>query len=169
MWAHPGKKLLFMGCEIGQWHEWNNDGSLQWDLLQWKDHQGFQALVRDLNRHLRQNPALYEADTEPNGFQWIDANNADQNVVVFMRISPATGKVVVCAGNFSPEVRPDYRIGLPRGGYWKEILNSDAEVYGGSNIGNGGGVHAELTGWHGQPCSARVTLPPLGVVWFEAP
>jgi 1,4-alpha-glucan branching enzyme len=168
MWAHPGKKLLFMGSEIGQWHEWNCDGALQWDLLQFKEHQGFKRLIGDLNQRMRENPALHEADTDPAGFQWIDANNADQNVAAFLRFSPTTGRVVACACNFSPEPRKDYRVGLPRGGFWKEILNTDSEVYGGSNVGNGGGVQAENHGWHGQPCSASVTLPPLGVVWFEA-
>jgi 1,4-alpha-glucan branching enzyme len=168
MWAHPGKKLLFMGSEIGQWHEWNCDGSLQWDLLQWKDHQGFKKLTGDLNRFLRDKPALHEADTDPSGFQWVDANNADQNVAVFLRVSPSTGNVIACACNFAPEVRKDYRFGLPRGGFWREILNTDSEVYGGSNVGNGGGVMADQHGCHGQPCSATVTLPPLGVVWFEA-
>jgi 1,4-alpha-glucan branching enzyme len=168
MWAHPGKKLLFMGCEFGQWHEWNCDGSLQWDLLQWKDHLGFKTLVGDLNRLMRSYPALYEADTEPSGFQWIDASNADQNVTAFIRRSPSTGQTLLCACNFSPEIRKDYRVGLPQGGFWKEILNTDAEIYGGSNIGNGGGVQADFHGLHGQPCSASLTLPPLGVVWLVA-
>jgi 1,4-alpha-glucan branching enzyme len=168
MWAHPGKKLLFMGCEFGQWHEWNCDGSLQWDLLQWKDHQGFKKLVGDLNRLMRSYPALYEADTEPSGFQWIDASNADQNVTAFIRKSPATGQTLLCACNFSPEIRKNYRVGLPQGGFWKEILNTDAEIYGGSNVGNGGGVQADFHGLHGQPCSASLTLPPLGVVWLVA-
>jgi len=169
MWAHPGKKLLFMGSEFGQWKEWDNDGSLQWDLLQWKDHKGLKKLVGDLNRLMREHPALYESDADPAGFQWIDANNSDENVAAFMRMSPKTGKIVVCACNFAPVPRKGYRMGLPRAGFYKEILNTDGDLYGGSNVGNGGGVQAENYGWHGQPFSAQITLPPLGVVWFEAP
>ncbi len=169
MWSHPGKKLLFMGGEFGQFHEWNCDGSLQWDLLQWKDHQGIQNLVRDLNRLLKTNPALYEADSDPIGFQWIDANNADNNIVSFLRRSPETGKNLVCVGNFAPVPRHGFRVGLPIAGVWREALNTDAALYGGSNVGNNGAAHAENVPWNGQPYSAVITLPPLGVLWFESP
>jgi 1,4-alpha-glucan branching enzyme len=165
MWAHPGKKLLFMGGELAQQQEWSHERSLDWHLLERADHGGVQALVRDLNRIYRDEPALWEADYEPTGFRWLEANDASWNVLVFARFSGDGSRCLVSAGNFSPVPRHGYRIGLPRGGGWREVLNTDAAGYGGSNVLNGS-VEAEETPWHDQPYSASVTLPPLGVVWL---
>jgi 1,4-alpha-glucan branching enzyme len=169
MWARPGKKLLFMGSEFGQWKEWNYDESLDWDVLQGSEHRGLQALVGELNRFYRAQPALWEADHDHAGFQWIAADNADDNMIAFMRIAPTSGQRLVCVSHFSPVVRREYRIGVPRSGYYREILNTDAEIWGGSNVGNGGGVSAEPTPYNGLPYSISITLPPLGVLWFEVP
>ncbi len=169
MWAHPGKKLLFMGCELGQWQEWNHDRSLDWHLLNAPEHRGVQRLVHDLNRIYKEQPAFWAADSEPGTFQWIDAHDGDNNVLAFQRIAPGGGRNVVCIGHLSPLLRSGYRIGLPGPGWYEEALNTDAAVYGGSNVGNGGGVQALPVPWHGQPYSAEVTLPPLGYVWFLAP
>ena len=167
MWARSGKKLLFMGGEFGQWREWNHDASLDWQLLEEADHRGLQSLVRDLNRLYRAEPALWEADTEARGFQWIDANNADENIIAFMRIAPSSGRRIVCLCNFSPVVRESYRIGVPMGGTYREILNTDSEIYGGSNVGNAGAVTAQNSRSHGFPFSLTLRLPPLGVIWLE--
>jgi 1,4-alpha-glucan branching enzyme len=169
MWARCGKKLIFMGGEIGQWREWNHDGSLDWHLLDAPDHRGLQTLVRDLNNIYRREPALWEADVDPAGFQWIDANNADENVIAFIRIAPSSGRRVICVCNFAPVVRTGYRIGVPAPGFYREMVNTDAAVYGGSNQGNGGGVNAIDQDWHGQPYMLSLTLPPLGVLWLEVP
>jgi 1,4-alpha-glucan branching enzyme len=165
MWAHPGKKLLFMGGELAQEQEWSHDRSLDWHLLDQPEHAGVQRLVRDLNRVYREHPALWSVDFEPAGFRWLEANDAAANVVAFARLA-RDGSQVICACNFSPVPRPDYRLGLPFGGRWQEALNTDSEHYGGSNTGNLGVIEAEEQAWHDQPFSARVTLPPLGVVWL---
>ena len=169
MWAHPGKKLLFMGGEFGQWREWNETESLDWHLLEELLHEGVRRLVRDLNRIYCYEPALWEADGEPAGFQWIDANNASENIVSFIRRSPSTGRELVCAGNFSPIVRENHRLGLPVAGEYRLILNSDNEVYGGAGVGMVQTVTAESMPFHDQQYSATVTLPPLATLWFEAP
>ena len=169
MWARPGKKLLFMGCEFGQWKEWNYDESLDWSVLLGSEHRGLQALVGELNRLYRAQPALWEAEHDHAGFQWIAADNADDNMIAFMRIAPANGQRVICAGNFSPVPRYGYRVGVPRPGYYRELLNTDAERWGGSNVGNGGGVIADQVPYNGLPYSISITLPPLGVLWFEVP
>jgi 1,4-alpha-glucan branching enzyme len=166
MWAHPGKKLLFMGGELGEWEEWNHDGSLHWNLLEHADHQGVQALVRDLNRTYRANPALWEVDFDPSGFRWLEANDAANNVVAFARIGEDDQKPLVCVLNLSPVPRYEYRLGMPVCCHWAEALNTDAAHYGGSGVGNLGSVEAEPVPWHDQPFSALVTLPPLGAVWF---
>jgi 1,4-alpha-glucan branching enzyme len=166
MWAHPGKKLLFMGGELGQEREWQSDGSLDWHLLERPEHSGIQSLVRDLNHHYRGEPALWELDFDPAGFRWIEPNDAAGNVLAFMRLSEGGDGKLVCACNFSPVPHPDYRLGLPSGGRWRELVNTDSEFYGGSGVGNMGGVTAEAKPWHDQPYSAEVTLPPLGVVWL---
>jgi 1,4-alpha-glucan branching enzyme len=166
MWAHPGKKLLFMGGELAQEREWNHDDSLDWHLLQWKEHAGAQALVRDLNRIYREEPALYEVDFEPQGFRWLDANDVARNVYGFLRLSADGSRAVACICNLSPVPRDCYRAGLPFEGRWHEAINTDSEHYGGSNVGNYGGVWAEPNPWQGQPFSAEITLPPLGVVWL---
>jgi 1,4-alpha-glucan branching enzyme len=166
MWAHPGKKLLFMGGELAQEREWNHDDSLDWHVLQWKEHAGAQNLVRDLNRIYRDEPALWEVDFEPHGFRWLDANDVARNAYSFLRFSGDGSRAVACVCNLSPVPRERYRIGLPYGGRWREALNTDSEHYGGSNVGNYGGVEAEDAPWQGQPFSAEITLPPLGVVWL---
>ncbi|HEX4362998.1 MAG TPA: 1,4-alpha-glucan branching protein GlgB [Solirubrobacteraceae bacterium] len=167
MWAHPGKKLLFMGQEFAQSDEWSHARSLDWHLLEYGEHAGVQALIRDLNGVLRDTPALYEVDFDGRGFYWIEPNDADANVVAFARAGEDPGSdVLVCIANLSPVPRPGYRLGLPRSGRWVEALNSDSGFYGGTDTGNLGGVDAEPLPWHGQPCSAEVTLPPLGVVWL---
>ncbi|MDQ1375593.1 MAG: 1,4-alpha-glucan branching enzyme [Actinomycetota bacterium] len=166
MWAHPGKELLFMGCELAQPSEWNHDASLEWHLLEHHEHQGVQRLIRALNIRQREHPALYERDETPDGFQWIDASDVDGNVLSFLRRS-ASGGVVACVANLSPVPRDGYRIGLPVAGPWTEVLNTDATEFGGSGVGNAGTVHALDHPWHGQPFSAEMTLPPLGVLWFS--
>jgi 1,4-alpha-glucan branching enzyme len=166
MWAHPGKKLLFMGGELAQEAEWSHERSLDWHLLEQAEHAGVQALVRDLNRVLRSEPALYEQDFDPAGFWWLEANDAGANVLAFARASKKAERVLVCVANLSPTRRPGYRLGLPRAGRWREAINTDSGFYGGSDSGNLGGVESEPIGWHEQPFSAEVTLPPLGVVWL---
>ncbi|HJU47606.1 MAG TPA: 1,4-alpha-glucan branching protein GlgB [Gaiellaceae bacterium] len=166
MWAHPGKQLLFMGGELAQEREWSHESSLDWHLLERPEHAGVQALVRDLNHAYRGEPALWELDGEPAGFSWLEVNDAEANVIVFARHSAGGGRVVVCACNLSPVPRHGYRIGLPRAGRWRELLNTDAARYGGAGVGNEHGVHAGETPWHGQLQSAEVSLPPLGVVWL---
>jgi 1,4-alpha-glucan branching enzyme len=171
MWAHPGKKLLFMGGELAQESEWSNERSLDWHLLEQSEHQGVQSLVRDLNRVYREHPALWELDDDPGGFCWLEPNDVDGNTLCFMRASGERRDLLVCACNFNPAPRLLYRVGLPLPGRWVELLNSDSRHYGGGDVGNLGGVTAEPIAWHGQPCSAEVILPPLAVVWFvpEAP
>jgi 1,4-alpha-glucan branching enzyme len=166
MWAHPGKKLLFMGGEIAQEQEWSHERSLDWHLLERPEHAGIQSLVRDLNRLYRDEPALWEVDSDPSGFWWIEPNDADRNVVAFARQSRDGERVVVFVANLSPTPRPGYRLGLPRSGRWREALNTDSTFYGGSDVGNLGSVEAEPIPWHGQPVSAEVTLPPLASVWL---
>ncbi|MGQ9669794.1 MAG: 1,4-alpha-glucan branching protein GlgB [Desulfosoma sp.] len=167
MYGHPGKKLLFMGSEFGQWSEWNHDASLDWPLLEHDTHRGVQQWVRDLNRLLQSEPALYELDNEPHGFEWIDCNDSDQSTLVFLRRGKRVEDVLVCALNFTPVPRFPYRIGVPFGGFWHEVLNSDAAVYGGSGQGNLGGVVAEATPYHGRPYCLTINLPPLAAVFFK--
>jgi 1,4-alpha-glucan branching enzyme len=166
MWAHPGKKLLFMGGELAQEAEWSHERSLDWHLLEDAGNAGVQAVVRDLNRVLRSEPALYERDFDPAGFWWLEANDAAANVIAFARASKDGSRVLVCAANLAPVPRPDYRLGLPRAGRWREAINTDSSFYGGTDTGNLGGIEAEPIGWHEQPFSAVVTLPPLGVIWL---
>ena len=167
MWAHPGKQLLFMGSEFAQSREWSHDHSLDWHLLDYDEHQGVQRLVGDLNKAYRGIPALWELDSSPDGFRWIDPNDADNNVISFFRTTADNKRHLVCVCNFSPVPRHDYRLGLPAPGGYLEVLNTDAETYGGSNTGNMGTVEAEAIPWHGLDYSARVTLPPLGVIWLR--
>jgi 1,4-alpha-glucan branching enzyme len=166
MWAHPGKKLLFMGGELAQEAEWSHDRSLDWHLLEQADHAGVQALVRELNRLYRAEPALWERDSDPSGFRWLEPNDAGANVLAFARFGADEERTLVCVCNLSPLPRYGYRLGLPRSGRWWEALNTDSEFFGGSGVGNLGAVEAEATPWHEQPFSAEVTLPPLGVVWL---
>jgi 1,4-alpha-glucan branching enzyme len=166
MWAHPGKKLLFMGCELAQEAEWSHERSLDWHLLEQPQHAGIQALVRDLNRLYREEPALWEIDSEPSGFWWLEPNDADANVIAFARASRNGERVLVFAANLSPVPRTGYRLGLPRACRWKEAINTDSTFYGGSDVGNLGGVEPEPIPWNGQPVSAEITLPPLAAVWL---
>ena len=167
MWGHPGKKMLFMGGEIGQWWEWNHDDSLQWHLLQYDRHKGLQQYIADLNRLYQSEPALHEVDFDWQGFQWIDLHDSDNSTLTYIRYAQDRNDLVVCACNFTPVPREKYRMGVPRGGYYRELLNSDSDLYGGSNMGNGGGVQADPIPWHDQPSSLLVTLPPLSVVFFK--
>jgi 1,4-alpha-glucan branching enzyme len=166
MWAHPGKKLLFMGGELGQWAEWSHRQSLDWHLLEHPEHLGVQRLVQDIGARYLESPSLWQRDHRPEGFRWIDAGNADQNILSFVRYDAAGRPGIVCVANFSPMTHHGFRVGVPLGGRWREVLNTDSAAYGGSNQGNLGGVVAEPIGWHGLPFSAPVTVPPLAVVWF---
>jgi 1,4-alpha-glucan branching enzyme len=166
-WAMAGKKLLFMGGEFGQRREWRHDTGLDWHVLEYPAHHGIQRLVTDLNRLYKSEPALHEYDCDPAGFEWVDANDAAASVYSFLR-KPATGPDrVLCVLNLTPVPRPGYRIGVPGPGYWREILNTDAECYWGSNVGNSGGLHAEYVPYHGKPYSLVMTLPPLAAVYFK--
>ena len=163
MYCHPGKKLLFMGAELAQYAEWHHDRSLDWHLLQYPLHQGVQSLVRDLNRVYRDTPALYEVDFEPEGFAWIDWHDHDNSVFSWLR-RDAHGGFVVCVANFTPVIRYDYVLGVPAGGNYREIVNTDSEIYGGSNIGNFGSKQANAEASHGHPFSLHLTLPPLATL-----
>ena len=171
MWAHPGKQLLFMGAELAPEQEWNAEGELDWWILdQWESHRGVRDMLRELNRAYRELPALWEVDDTHEGFQWVDADDSDQSVISFLRLSEGAQEsfdgAVLCVANLTPVPRYDYRIGLPSGGRWREVLNTDAGEWGGSGVGNLGGVDAEPSRWHGRPYSAGLTLPPLGVLWL---
>jgi 1,4-alpha-glucan branching enzyme len=180
-WAHPGKQLLFMGGELGQGDEWSEQTGLPWYLLDYDRHRGVQRLVTDLNQVYRQHPALWRQDTRPQGFNWIDANDTAGNVLSFLRLSGSldaakrdeaddrsTGAsgVIACIVNFSGSPHHGYRIGLPHAGRWRELVNTDAEIYGGSGVGNLGAVLATDEPWHGLPASAVITVPPLGALWL---
>jgi 1,4-alpha-glucan branching enzyme len=165
MWAHPGKQLLFMGSEFGQGDEWSEQAGLQWHLLEYPRHAGVQQLVKDLNAAYTSQPALWQQDSSPAGFEWIDANDWGGNVLSFVRYG-ADGSMLACVCNFSATPHRDYRIGLPSAGRWTEVLNTDAEIYGGADIGNFGGVDAVAEPWHGRPASASLSIPPLGVIWL---
>jgi len=170
MWAHPGKKLLFMGAELAQEREWSHERSLDWHLLERPEHAGIQALVRELNRVYRDEPALWELDADPAGFAWLEANDADNNVVAFVRASRRVPsdetRLVVFVANLSPVPRHGYRVGLPRAGRWHEALNTDAARYGGGDIRNPAVIEPEPVPWHDQPFSAALTLPPLAAIWL---
>jgi 1,4-alpha-glucan branching enzyme len=165
MWAHPGKKLIFMGGELAQEQEWSHERSLDWHLLERPRHAGVQRLIGDLNHLYRDHPALWELDAEPAGFRWLVVDDRDANVLAFARFS-AQGEPLVMVANLSPVPRPSYRVPMPFAGRWREILNSDSDLYGGANLGNMGGVVAGDTPWGAEPASADVVLPPLGVVWL---
>ncbi|MFI7038943.1 1,4-alpha-glucan branching protein GlgB [Microbispora rosea] len=166
MWAHPGKQLLFMGGEFGQGAEWSEANGLDWWVLDFDYHQGVRRLVKDLNRVYRESPALYSRDNTHEGFRWIDADDASGNVLSFLRYG-ADGSVLACVANFSGSPHEDYHLGLPTPGRWEEILNTDAYEYAGSGVGNMGAVESVEAPWHGLPCSTRLSLPPLGVVWLR--
>jgi len=164
MWAHPGKKLLFMGQEFAQEAEWSHERSLDWHLLEQQEHAAIQSLVRALNRLYRSEPALWSEDFTPDGFRWLEPNDAAANVIAFVRAS--SERVLVCVANNSPVVRESYRIGLPSGGRWREVLNTDSRHYGGSDVGNGGWLLADELPWNEQAHSVALTLPPLAVLWL---
>ena len=168
MFAQAGKKLLFMGDEFGQVREWTHDSSLEWDVLRYPVHHGLQNWVEQLNRAYRSEPALHEFDTDPKGFEWIDCNDNAASTISLLRKGSLPGQVVVVACNFTPIPRIDYRLGVPTGGFWREILNSDAKEYGGSGMGNSGGVMAEEHPVHGRPYSLKLTLPPLAALFLKA-
>jgi len=167
MYSHPGKKLLFMGGEFAQWDEWYHEGSLHWHLLEYPEHQGIQRWIKDLNNLYKTEPALHELDFDGAGFEWIDFTDAEQSIISFLRKGRNPEDVILVVCNFTPVPRFNYRIGIPFRGYWKEILNSDSELYGGSNCGNKGGVWAEEISMHGKPYSLSLTLPPLGVLFLK--
>jgi 1,4-alpha-glucan branching enzyme len=168
MWAHPGKQLLFMGSEFGQGTEWSETNGLDWWVLQYGNHAGVQRLIRDLNTVYTELPALWSQDTSPDGFGWIDSNDAHGNVVSFLRFGAQEhgAPVLACIANFSPTPHNNYRVGLPLAGRWREVLNTDATGYGGSGMGNLGSVQAVNRPWHGRPASAEIVLPPLSVLWL---
>lgn len=168
MWTHPGKKILFMGNEIAQWHEWNHDESLQWHLMEWESHQGMQSLVKDLNRVYCEEPALHQVDFDGSGFEWIDSQSGTESVLTYARKAKDSNDLVVVTLNFTPVPRTQHRIGLPGPGWYREIFNSDSERYSGSNVGSDGGRQAEPIPWHGREWSTEIALPPLGGVIFKA-
>ena len=168
MYGQPGKKILFMGGEFGQWEEWNHDSSLEWHLLEFPRHAGLQQWVADLNRLYRSQPALYEQDCDAAGFAWVDCNDADRSVVSFLRTGSTTAEVILVVCNFTPVPRYEYTVGVPHGGFWQELLNSDGKDYGGSGEGNLGSVEATALSTHGLPYTLSLTLPPLAVVFFKS-
>ena len=168
MYAQPGKKLLFMGDEFGQGNEWSHDRSLDWWLLQFPVHQGAHRWVSDLNHLYRREKALHELDTDPAGFEWVDCNDAPMSVISLLRKGKNPHDLMLVACNFTPVPRRNYRVGVPRGGFWKEVLNSDGKEYAGGGMGNMGGAHAEAIPTHGRPFSLNLTLPPLAAVFLKA-
>ena len=167
MYAQPGKKLLFMGGEFGQWNEWYHETSLDWNLLEYPSHSGVQRWVTDLNQLYKNEPALHELDFDQAGFEWIDCNDSQQSTLSLLRKGRSTENTIVIACNFTPVPHHNYRVGVPEGGLWREILNSDAQEYDGSGQGNFGAVGAETTSFHGRPYSVNITLPPLAIVYFK--
>jgi 1,4-alpha-glucan branching enzyme len=165
--AHPGKKLMFMGGEFGQRGEWHPDTSLEWHLLEYGTHRGLQTLTADLNAIYRNEPSLHQVDFDWHGFEWIDCTDADSSVLSFLRRAQDPGDFVVVVANFTPVQRETYRVGVPEPGFYREIMNTDAEKYGGTNVGNLGGVHAEAIPWNNQPYSLYLRIPALGVIYFK--
>jgi 1,4-alpha-glucan branching enzyme len=167
MFGHPGKKLMFMGAELAQWREWSHDRSLDWHLLEDPAHRGVQQLVKNLNAIYAREPALYQQDFDPAGFRWIDCNDNENSVVSFIRYARDPRDFIVMILNFTPVPRHNYRIGVPAPGYYRELLNTDAAEYGGSNVGNAGGVHTEPVASHGHAQSVRLLLPPLACLFLK--
>jgi 1,4-alpha-glucan branching enzyme len=167
MYAQPAKKLLFMGGEFGQWAEWSHDSSLEWHLLEHESHRQLQQWVADLNQAYRNEPALHELDCDPSGFEWIDGSDSQQSMLSFMRKSKGGGEIIVAIFNFTPIPRHNYRVGVPRAGYWREVLNSDSQNYGGSDYGNLGGAETQEIAAHGRQHSLNLIVPPLGAVFFK--
>ena len=167
MYGHPGKKLMFMGCEFGQWREWNHDTSLDWHLLDEPMHDGLRQWVRDLNQTYQREHSLHEIDFDGSGFSWIDCNDNENSVISMIRRARNPADFTVMLVNLTPVPRHGYRVGVPEGGWYRELLNSDAAMYGGSNVGNGGGIHSEPIPAHGQDQSLSVNIPPLGFVLLK--
>jgi len=167
MYTQTAKKMLFMGGEVGQRREWNHDASLDFHLVEQEPHRRLQRWVEDLNRLYKEEPALHEFDCEARGWEWVDANASDESVLSYLRHGEKDGETILVVGNFTPIVRHNYRVGVPEQGYWKEILNSDAVDYGGSGVGNMGGVEAAPVPAHGRPFSLTLSLPPLGMMLFK--
>ena len=167
MYGQPAKKLLFMGGEFGQWREWDHERGLDWSLLEFPSHVGLQRWVQNLNQTYRNEGALHELDFDPQGFEWIDCNDTEQSTLSFVRKSRSAREMVVVVLNFTPTPRYSYKVGVPRGGFWRELLNSDAEEFGGSGHGNFGGMDASPVEVHGRPYSLNLTLPPLGALFFK--
>jgi 1,4-alpha-glucan branching enzyme len=168
MYAQPGKKLLFMGCEFGQVREWGHDSALEWYVLQYGTHRGVQAWMEQLNRLYQREPAMHVLDNNPAGFEWVDCNDSVTSTISLLRKSENAKDTILVVCNFTPVPRIGYRVGIPHGGYWRELLNSDASDYGGSGMGNLGGAMAESEAAHGRPFSLRLTLPPLGALFLKA-
>lgn len=166
-YGHPGKKLLFMGGEFAQRREWNHDESLDWHLLQYPAHRGIQQWVKDLNRLYRSEPPLHEIDFSGNGFEWVDCQDFEQSVISFLRRGKDKDHVILVVCNFTPVMRRNYRIGVPLGGFWKELLNSDATIYGGSGQGNLGSQEAAPLSMHGRYYSLSLNVPPLGALFLK--
>jgi 1,4-alpha-glucan branching enzyme len=169
MYTHPGKKLLFMGGEFGQWHEWDHDHSLDWHLAEWDPHRQLQRFVADLNRLYRQEPAMHEVDFSWKGFDWINFRDVDKSIIAFERRANDVNDRLIVVCNFTPVPREGYRVGVPLAGDYREVLNSDSNLYGGSNVGNQGLTPSDPVPWDGRQNSILITLPPLGVVIFKAP
>jgi 1,4-alpha-glucan branching enzyme len=168
MYAQAGKKLLFMGAEVAQWREWTHEDSVDWHLLEDRQHAGVHRLVGDLNRMYRNEPALHELDLEERGFEWVAANDSEQSVISFLRRGTSSEDTILAVLNLTPSPRYNYRLGVPRGGFWREILNSDSTEYGGSGHGNMGGLNAVPFAAHNRPFSLTLTLPPLGAVFLKS-
>ena len=169
MYANPGKKLLFMGGEFGQWPEWSHDASLDWHVLKERFHLGVQRWLKDLNHLYQREPALHEQDCAPEGFEWVDFSDRANTALFFLRKAGSGDDLVLAGFNFTPMPRHNYQVGVPRAGHWQELLNSDAEAYGGGGLGNYGGVEAAPIPWHNRPFSLQITVPPLAAVFFRSP
>jgi 1,4-alpha-glucan branching enzyme len=167
MYAHPGKKLVFMGSEIGQYQEWSHDTAIRWELLQFDYHRKLQTLVRELNRFYRSQPALYRVDFDPHGFEWVDFHDVDNSIIAFLRRAEDSNDFLLFCCNFTPVPRKGYRFGVPCPGFYEEVLNTDSELFGGSNMGNDSGVNSRPVPCHGRDHSISITLPPLSVVAFQ--
>ncbi|MBI2304765.1 MAG: 1,4-alpha-glucan branching protein GlgB [Chloroflexi bacterium] len=168
MYGQPGKKLLFMGGELGQWQEWNHNASLDWHLLNYPRHAGLQKWLADLNRLYRSEPALYQLDFDPAGFQWVDCSDWEGSIISFLRTGHSTGDIILVVCNLTPVPRFNYRLGVPQSGWWREVLNGDALEYGGSGLGNLGGVPTEPVPFHDRPYSLSLTLPPLAALFLKS-
>ena len=167
MWTHPGKKLLFMGCEFAQRKEWNHDQSLDWHLLEHDSHQGIQALIKDLNHAYRNIPALHELDCDGNGFEWLDSQNSAQSILVYLRKGQKGTAPALVVVNLTPTSYENFAVGVSQAGFYRECLNTDSSIYGGSNVGNGGGVNSINEAYAGQAHQVLLSVPPLATMIFE--